>query len=88
MICSVVDCGREVKRVGGCGRGLCPAHYTRWRRGSELSTPLRLYRQTPWRRVVEAAIALAEAEGDRDYDRASHRLRNAARAWALKEATP
>lgn len=74
------SCMRE-----GCGRpehkaGLCRGHYARKLRGDTSDSPLD-DTLTPWERVVEAAIALADADCEEDYRASKARLRGAMTAW-------
>ena len=64
------------------GGTMCAMHYKRRERGSCMSDPKR-ERLTPWGRVVEAALELADAdtEDDGDYHRREARLRMAAKRW-------
>lgn len=83
--CRVEGCNKPYYPGRGCGDGMCAAHYRRKLRGSAATGPIRQYRPTAWGRVVEASIAVAEAESDADMDRAEHRLRKACEAWMAPE---
>lgn len=79
MLCSYPDCICAA-RPGGT---LCAMHAQRALRGKEMAAPKR-ERLTPWARVVEAAIELADAdaEDDSEFRRLESHLRVAARRWA------
>lgn len=80
MYCAVPDCIRPAD-----GRYCC-CHRKRLQRGQSLGAPLDVAHLSPRGRVLEAAIALVEAESDEDHQRAWVRLRKAALAWLLGEA--
>ena len=63
--------------------GLCVGHFRRKARGRPVGRPLREV-LTPWGRVMEASITLAEVSTDDDgaFRRAEDNLRTAIRAWA------
>jgi hypothetical protein len=75
--CSVEGCGTTVEACG-----FCAAHLKRRQRGRPLDSPLHRRAAAAFSRVQEAAIALADAEGDEEYRLAKDRLRKADEAWA------
>ena len=74
--CVEPDCMRA-PRPGGTQ---CSAHYMRSLRGSASRLPIRA-RLTPFQYLIEACIALADAEEHEDFDAAKARTRAAAQAW-------
>ncbi len=83
----MVEGAPELCAVDGCDRpaaprsGLCWGHIKARRRNPEdFSRPLRSYR-SGWDRVLQAALAYADAEGDEQAKRADERLRTAIRDW-------
>jgi hypothetical protein len=81
---------RKPCAIEGCGkpsdaRGYCNAHYARWRKyGSPTGGSTRTQYVGPWKRLTEAALTYADAEGDDAYQRAQANLRDAARAYAKR----
>lgn len=82
---------QEPCTVDGCDklaapdRGMCWAHQKRSTRRQGLSRPLDQWGSAPWHRVVEAALALADAEDDDDaWERGQRRLRGAVLNWVAK----
>ncbi len=75
--CTVPGCSNE-EEAGG----LCFGHRYRKKHGLPMSPPLR-ERTTPWGRVQEAVLAIADAdsENDADYHASKARLRAAAWDW-------
>lgn len=82
--CSVPGCDRVYSSAGGsgCGRGMCAAHYARWRSGSKATGPIGFRRVSKQERLVNAALRLADAEGDREYRLALWSLLTSAREYA------
>lgn len=74
--CTGPNCDRPSK--SGCG-GLCDSHYRQARRGGPLR-PLRPYRSAA-DTLYEAAVKYATAETAEEHDRATARLRAAARLY-------
>jgi hypothetical protein len=72
-------CGRP---TDSSDHGLCPMHRQRMHRGAPMGAPPKL-RLTPFGRVTEAAIALADADAEDDtaWRHAVGRLASAAEAW-------
>lgn len=89
--CSAPRCDRPVE-----AHGLCQAHRRRRDRGRPLDLPVQRRAAAAFERVVEAAVALADAGDDDDaYQLAKDRTRKAAEAWLrargwmrLDEAVP
>lgn len=73
--CSVDGCERCAAKGEA---GLCFGHARRKRRGLPVSVKLREYARTGKKRLSDAAIRLADAESDKDFERAM--------AWLLKAA--
>ena len=69
--------------------GLCQGHFRRRSRGRPVSGRLREV-LSPWGRVVEAALALADvsSEDDQAHRRAEDNLRTAITAYARKDPVP
>lgn len=84
--CRIEGCDKPYFAGKGCGDGMCAAHYRRKLRGRFSTAPVRQYRPTAWGRVVEASVAIADAETDEDMNRAKHRLRKACESWLAEEA--
>jgi hypothetical protein len=65
------------------GGTMCSMHYKRAARGSCMNTPKR-EQLSPWGRVVEAALGLADSDTDDDNEwrRMEGRLRCAVKRWA------
>jgi hypothetical protein len=61
----------------------CECHKKRAQRGGSMSTPAKK-QESPWGRVQEAALQVAEADSDQEYKAARERLRSAARVWLDK----
>lgn len=74
--CSVAGCDQPVETAG-----LCTAHRKRRDRHRPLDAPIRVRAGAEFDRVMEGAIALADAEGDDEYRAAKDRHRKAAEAW-------
>jgi hypothetical protein len=71
--CEVSGCERPTEGR----RSMCEAHRKRKLRGQSLLDPITARPPTPWARLVEACISLADAdpEDDAAYTRAADRLR-------------
>jgi len=64
-------------------RNLCSAHYARMMRGTlPMDAPIRGVYRDEWDRLMAACDAREAAETDLDMDRAEHRIRESALAWA------
>ena len=74
--CSGPDCSRPAVRSG-----LCPGHAWQRQHGRPLA-PLAPRSRDRWDRLHRAALAMADAESDRDYYLAAQRLRAAAVEYA------
>lgn len=65
----------------GFSRGFCRKHLLRLQRGRELGC------ESAWEQLVVAALAIAAADTDADFDRAAARLDRAAMAYNRRGAT-
>lgn len=72
--CTVSECEEPTRE----GRVRCEFHEKRHQRGQSLTAP-KVERLTPKQRVLEAAISLADAETDAEYEKAERAMLKAAR---------
>ena len=79
--CAAGDCLRAATHGA-----LCRMHARRRDRGKPMAAPAREAYATPWARLHEAALALADAGSEDAYRNASRRLRDAAIAYSLSRA--
>lgn len=67
---------------------LCASHFKRTQRGTKLNAPIARKHESPWDRLLEAAIAVGDANtayaADGDLERACARLRMAALNYGRK----
>jgi hypothetical protein len=77
--CAIANCNRPVRRGT-----LCDMHYKRRLRGISMDAPAK-ERLTPTQRLHEASLALADAEEDDEYQRASERQRKAVDRYAANK---
>lgn len=77
--CSVAECPNPA--VSG---ELCEAHIKRRQRGKPMTAPVLQRPANALERLTEAALAYAEAEGDREWTRARDNLRKAASAYGQR----
>lgn len=78
--CDVGDCTNATR----AGHHMCPMHEKRAARDQPLQGPLLVDRSlSPWQRVIEACLDLADADSDNGFRRAENRLRAAAIAWSV-----
>lgn len=75
--CTVSECETETRE----GRIRCELHEKRYQRGQSLTTP-KVERLSPRARVVEAAIRLADAETDEEFEKAERDVLRAAKQLA------
>lgn len=75
--CTVAECETPTRQ----GRIRCDFHEKRHQRGQPLTAP-KAERLSGNARLLEAAIRLADAEGDADYDKAARDILRAARQFA------
>lgn len=75
--CTVGECEEPTRQ----GRARCEFHEKRYQRGQSLTAP-KAERLSASARLLEAAIRLADAEGDADYDKAARDILRAARQAA------
>jgi hypothetical protein len=83
--CAVYGCEREPRG----NRRHCALHEKRRQRGASLNTSPKSERLAPWPRLVESAIALADALASSDAERIRRRkecARKAGMRWARAEA--
>ena len=83
MECAVDGCPHPADPKGVAG--LCSGHSKRKQRGQVVNEPL-ASRATPGEVLLEAALALADAEEDVDFERAKARLKMATYAYARQGA--
>jgi hypothetical protein len=77
--CIIDGCDRPEELVRGrSAGGLCSGHRWRKRKGLSLETPLRSRRRPRTGLLIEAGLALADANTDDDFDRGVDRLRKSA----------
>jgi hypothetical protein len=83
LVCFVDGCDRPATRAG-----LCEGHRKRRRRGQALGSPLQERPATPWSRILEGCIALADADSEDDlaFRRAEDRLRKAIDGYAASRS--
>lgn len=77
--CLIDGCDRPEELVHGrSAGGLCAGHRWRKKHGVSLELPLRQRRRPRTGLLIEAALVLADADTDADFDRSVDRLRKAA----------